>query len=328
MSDKVYITKNYRDKYTASSKAKLDVERILNSLGYINIGLPTKSFQSKFAGRLWTVLSNFLAFLRMPRNSVVFLQYPVNLIHRQIAVAKKRNNKVILLVHDISGLRECEIPDLSAFNDSDTLIVHTEAMKKWFEARLENKNIKVLEMFDYLGALSENNIINSSQKPSVVFAGNLSKSSFLDKIEYRNINLSLFGPGYSNRNTGIGIEFQGCFPPDELPSRIKSDYGLVWDGNSIETCSGSYGEYLKLIAPHKLSMYISLGLPVIVWSKSAVADFVRDNKIGFAVDRLDILDTLLPSVTVQEYKKMRDNVSKVSSDVLTGQFLARAISDL
>ncbi len=32
--------------------------------------------------------------------------------------------------------------------------------------------------------------------------------------------------------------------PDELPAALEGGFGLVWDGDSAETCSGVFGEYL------------------------------------------------------------------------------------
>ena len=37
----------------------------------------------------------------------------------------------------------------------------------------------------------------------------------------------------------------GSFLPDELPVALEGGFGLVWDGDSAETCSGVFGEYLR-----------------------------------------------------------------------------------
>ena len=56
---------------------------------------------------------------------------------------------------------------------------------------------------------------------------------------------------------------------------MEGNWGLVWDGNSIDTCSGNFGEYLRLNAPFKFSLYLAAKRPVVVWRESAMAEYVR-----------------------------------------------------
>ena len=325
---KVFISKNYKDRYTASSKAKIDVEITLRRLGFKNIGLPTRYIQSKFTGRIWSVLSNFIAFLRMPKNSLVFLQYPVNLIEKEIAIAKKRNNKVYLLVHDIIGLRENTHLNLGIFESVDVLIVHNDAMKKWLEKHIKHSTIRTLGIFDYIGQPISHRETLLSSKPKVVFAGNLSKAAFIDNLNFDNIELQLFGIGFEKRKLNKGVEYCGFFSPNELAEHINSDFGLVWDGDSIDTCSGSYGEYLKIISPHKLSMYLSLGMPVIVWTQSAMADFVEKNGVGLVIDDLRSLESKVKALSQEDYTFLKANAEAISEKLLNGYFLEKSLSNI
>ena len=62
---------------------------------------------------------------------------------------------------------------------------------------------------------------------------------------------------------------------------------------SSETCKGSFGEYLRINNPHKTSLYLASGIPVIIWSKAALAEFIEKNKCGITVDSLyEIADKL------------------------------------
>ena len=49
-------------------------------------------------------------------------------------------------------------------------------------------------------------------------------------------------------------------------------------------CTGQYGEYLKINSPFKFSLYLAANRPVVVWSKSALASYVKEYKLGICVD--------------------------------------------
>ena len=44
----------------------------------------------------------------------------------------------------------------------------------------------------------------------------------------------------------MNIIHKGVFKPEELPRVLDGSYGLVWDGDSLDECSGNIGEYLKI----------------------------------------------------------------------------------
>ena len=89
---------------------------------------------------------------------------------------------------------------------------------------------------------------------------------------------NLYGVGYEKQNKN-NICYHGSFDPDELPFVLEGSFGLVWDGDSAETCSGVYGQYLKVNNPHKCSLYLATGLPVIVWKESTVARIVKKQSL-------------------------------------------------
>ena len=325
---KFFISKNYSDRFTASSKAKIDCEIIVEKLGYKNIGLKRAVISQK-KGRIRTVLSNIIAYIRMPRNGIAFLQYPVYGYGRQVLYSKKNKNKIITIIHDIDFLRDTTIEFLEKeyLEQSDVLIVHTDAMKSWCEANITCKHIVVLKLFDYLA--DDNDEITedvyNENAISVAFAGNLGKSAFLEKLQSDKIVYNLFGVGINNLNVGKCCIYRGCFPPEELHKHLKSNYGLVWDGVSVDKCSGKGGEYLKYIAPHKTSMYLTCNLPVIVWNQSAIAEYIVNNHLGIAVDSLENLDEILTNISEHEYEDMRNEVRNVQYKLLNGYYLSDAI---
>lgn len=328
---KYYISKNYADKFTASSKAKIDCEIIAEKCGYVNIGLPRKVISSKFLGRVYTVLSDIFALIRMPKDSLIFLQFPVLWYRYLLKCACKRGNKVITIIHDLDVLRGfSDKPDISCLQKSDVVIVHTESMKKWCEDNLHLNKVIVLDIFDYLYDFeftpNANNHNNGIIR--IAFAGNLSKSEFIDQLKFSDrIEYRLFGVGFNNRHIhGDNIKYIGSFPADLLWHELNSDFGLVWDGNSLSECSGRYGSYLKYISPHKLSLYISCGLPVIVWKESAMSNFVEKNNIGLTISSISELDRIIENPDFKLlYNKFLENVSIVRNNIISGYYLRKAL---
>ena len=115
---------------------------------------------------------------------------------------------------------------------------------------------------------------------------------------------------------------------DIIPSKLKADFGLVWDGDSVDTCAGDTGRYLLYNNPHKFSLYLASGLPVIVWEKSAVSEFVRQYGIGLIVSSLNEIGKRVRNLSIDEYKQMLSRVAKISADIRSGKFLGQILSSL
>lgn len=322
---RIFISKNYRDRFTASSKAKLDAETIAEKAGFRNIGLEPRSIQNPLLGRLYTAFSNLSAWVRMPANGICFLQFPVNFNSLQIKRAKKRGNYVVILIHDINSLRDMGSGELDCLHAADLLIAHTPAMRQWLLDNKIHHNVGVLGIFDYLG---NSFIVPVPEQPyKIAFAGNLGKSKFLEKLTNSDVcQYKLFGIGYDKLKISSEIEYGGCFPPEELPYHLNTHFGLVWDGDSVNGCNGINGDYLKLISPHKLSMYISVGLPVIVWEESAIAHYVRDKGIGLTVSTLQGLPSLLKEISKDTYYLLKKNTIDLSRKLQDGKFLYNQLS--
>ncbi len=110
-----------------------------------------------------------------------------------------------------------------------------------------------------------------------------------------------------------------------MPNHLQGGFGLVWDGDSPHTCSGMYGEYLKMNNPHKSSLYLASGFPIIVWSQSALADFVRKNNCGILVDSLFEIAERLDSISNDEYEVLLKNSKKIGDNIRKGYYLKTAL---
>lgn len=239
-------------------------------------------------------------------------------------------NEVILLIHDVNALRSFQDTDIKneidELNLAKAVIVHNVIMGE----ALQKLGLKVpwisLELFDYL--LPDIPQSNFSKGTTVVFAGNLGKSKFLRnaEIETLGVHFNLYGPGFKEEVIKWGnVSYKGSFPPDEVPFKLEGDFGLIWDGTDIKTCDGPTGTYMKYNNPHKLSLYIAAGLPVIVWKQAAVAAFVTKHEIGIAVESLTDVSERIQSLSDGEYNEMVKTVKKLQKEVVKGTFTKRCL---
>ncbi|WP_412988382.1 sugar transferase [Pediococcus siamensis] len=313
-------------KNTSGQKAKEDITKILSDDGYKVLGMNVS--QNKFIKLITIPYKVNRGLKEVEKNDIVVVQYPMYsrlLIKNVIKRCKKRGAKVIGIIHDVESLRFLKgekrksIDELNIFNSCDCLVSHNENMTGWL--RLEGVKTKIvsLEIFDYLTREKE---VSAGLKKDLVFAGNLSKSSFLEKW-YLDEKIKVFGinPG----NYSKSIKYMGVKTPNELPKYLDGSFGLVWDGNSMSTNAGVYGEYTKYNNPHKVSLYLSSGLPVIVWKQAAIAKFVQENRIGLVVESLYELPKVLGTLSDANYEVIKDNVHNLSVKFKCGYFTKRAV---
>lgn len=307
----------------ASGKAKKDALRIASDMGFSLSYHPASV-------RLVRVLQQILSMPRFLGKRIIFFQYPA-VSNEMFGLFKRMVSKdsiIIALVHDLLSVRGYEAvtprKEVETLNCFDFLIVHNRSMETCVRDWGYSGTTITLNLFDYLHdparALSE-----PFHDGSVTFAGNLLKAGFvrdLDKIASRRFLL------YGNANPADfqsmkNVEYKGLLPSDEIPYLMEGDYGLVWDGDSIDSCVGSYGAYLRYNNPHKLSLCVAAGKPVITWSRTAIADFVKEYKIGITVNSLSELDNI---DLTRDYDRMRLNVLELKQKVATGFFLKRALT--
>lgn len=341
MSDKniVLYWKNQDGRFNASSKAKDDVLKILNAKGFVPVYLFSEG-TSRLYRKLQIILSGLKLYFSVDRHSKIVLQYPfsIKMINMTLTllrmVQKKRKNKLYCVIHDFDSLRNksfLEEKDFLVFRREierlchfDMIICHNSRMQ-WLikQAGYEGK-IKVLGPFDYLydGAMP---IHRWSGKYEVVIAGNLSrkKSAYLYQLpQLDNVEFRLFGVGFEEYNQS-NIKYCGSFLPEELIEHLNGNFGLVWDGISAETCAGEFGEYLRWNNPHKLSMCIVAGLPIIIWDQAALASYVLENDIGVTVYSLRDISKL--NITDVHYQKMVENIRVIREDLIRGKHLLKAL---
>ena len=247
-------------------------------------------------------------------------------------MAHLRGCKIITLIHDLDSFRRrrLTIPhEISRLNHSDSIIVHRERMKNWLHENGIKANLEVLGVFDYLSDRQSSGKNLAASHPRVLFVGALSTfhSDFLYKLgrSPRSFDMVLYGNGFEPDKFEGQVDHKGYTRSDDLIATAEGEYGLVWYGSSLEGGVGPEGEYLQYNAPHKLSLYIRCGLPVIIWKKAALASFVEENGIGICVSSLLDLDAIITQMTKESYNALRMNVAKVNERISQGYYCKEAI---
>lgn len=321
----------------AGSKAGRDAVTIAENCGYHFVELykskGTHTTIRNVADGLW---NTWKLCCKLKEGDIVFLQYPVNraLMNQMYKMLNCKKVHLITLIHDIDFLRDVPLGEqgvdgmkrleLSLLSQSEYLICHNDSMIDVLkQCGLKNKLIS-LDLFDYLyeglGAEIRTN-------GSVIVAGNLTeqKAGYLYKLKDQKFSLALYGSGLKDGFENRNAVYYGSFSPDELIPNLRGSYGLVWDGSECDTCAGSYGKYLRINNPHKASLYLAAGLPVIVWKESALYPFVKDNKVGFGVVSLDQIDE---EIERHDWSQFRESISIIQGLIRTGSFLTETLKKI
>lgn len=323
---KYVVTVNDFGRNNAGPKAKADINHFLKPLGYqikIISPYPNKRLMRIFAINRWLK--------SLGPHDQLMIQFPTYspwLEAKIDAVAKKQHVPMYFLVHDVEALRMMkDIPgtvsrDVDELNRADGLIVHNQHMRKWLADHGVTTPMVDLGIFDYDNPQPIHT--RTDFQPTVVFAGNLRKAHFLKKLHLKTTKLTIFGPAPAF-DYPTDVSYAGQFTPTELPAHLTQCFGLVWDGSDTATCDGRYGNYMRYNDPHKASLYLSSGLPILIWKEAALADFVLNHGVGIAVDDLNHLDTILAKVTPAQYAQIRQRADKLAVKLRQGYFTTTAV---
>lgn len=335
-----YLSRNYRNRSSAGSKAKSDMERLMEQEGFRNVGLPRTYYENHVLAFFLTLLGVLKSVWSIRRGDRLFLQYPLKKYFVFVCrVAHWKRAQVVVLIHDLGSFRRkaLTIPqEINRLNHADYLIALNPSMQRWLREHGCTLPVGTLGIWDYLSEATGKAIsLRAPHSPLiVVYAGALSrrKNAFLYQwgAEIRGYRVNIYGRGF-DADRAAGREhfcMKGFVESDRLIASVEGDFGLVWDGDSTATCSGNFGEYLQYNNPHKTSLYIRCGLPVIVWSKAALAPFVLRHGIGLCIDSLAELNERLPAVTPEAYRQLKENVEQMSRRMACGYYFKQAVREL
>lgn len=340
--NKYFITRVTTKNNHAGSKAVNDTDLIMENCGYKRITI----FPAIAGNPIIRKMKNMLSLNNLnaiEKDSLVIVEHPLYInpvyIKRIKRLKTAKRLKLVFLIHDFETERKLfldssRIPDVEKciLEICDGMIVHNEVMAKVLMEKyhVANNKLFVLGLFDYLCSERRNDTGVATTEDEVAIAGNLNptKSGYVYKVAKAcpNVKFALYGVNFEGIDGCDNYKYYGSVDADALPNELNGKYGLVWDGPEIDSCSGVTGNYLRINNPHKVSLYVAAGLPIIVWSESAAARFVENNRIGFAIKSLSELEGKINSIDSDEYSQYKLNLSLLSSKVRSGGYL-KAVLD-
>lgn len=340
---------------TAWIKARRDAESICESEGFRPLELVPEVDLRPEAG-LAARLRRHIAVSRLwgkrlaplGQGDTLFLQLPMLqnclFLAGHLRRAGRRGVRIIALVHDLETLRLSADPhvglrsrlrmhaeETSVLRRCDRIVVHNGRMLELMASRgMAREKLVPLGIFDYLMDEDSERAVSRRALPDdfrrMIVAGNLNP----DKAGYvyalpPEAAVDLYGVGYAGGGDK-NVRYRGAFAPEELPARLEGGFGLVWDGPSAETCSGIYGGYLRYNDPHKTSLYLAAGLPVVVWRQAALAELILDEGAGIAVDSIGEAAARLAAMTEDGYTRLMENAAALGARLRRGEFLRGALA--
>ena len=332
----------------AGNKARNDVEEIVKREGYQALVLSVDNWyeMSTLKAQLHKSKAFGQALAQLKQGDELLIQFPM--LHHSfftthhVKKAQKKGVKVHFIIHDLEALRyanldtvplkhkiRVQIQESGLLGAADGIIAHNPIMKSVLVNKgVAEDKIVSLGIFDYLIPNFQEKSGLTKDQPIIV-AGNLAqeKAGYLYSLPEEPA-YNLYGVGFDDSRALANETYFGSFLPDELPAALEGGFGLVWDGDSAETCSGVFGEYLRYNNSHKASLYLAAGFPVVVWEESALAHFVIDKQCGLVVSSLSDLKENLDTLSEEQYKEMLENAKQIGSKLRQGQYLRTALSKL
>ena len=332
----------------AGNKARNDVEEIVKREGYQPLLLTVEDWYQMGTVKAQQHKAKALAqaFSQLKSGDQLLIQFPM-LHHsffttRLVRKIQRRGVQVYFIIHDLEALRyanldtvplkhkiRVHLQESSLLKVADGVIAHNPIMKSVLvEKGIPEHKLVSLEIFDYLIPNYQEKDGLSKDQPIIV-AGNLAqeKAGYLYQLPARPA-YNLYGVGFDESRALANETYFGSFLPDELPAALEGGFGLVWDGDSAETCSGVFGEYLRYNNSHKASLYLASGFPLVVWKQSALSHFVLEKGCGIAVESLHDLKATIDNLSDTDYQDLLENTKRIGKGIRDGHYLKTALKHL
>lgn len=335
---------------TAGGKARIDVQKIavkngfsLLPLAFNNRNREKSSAIKKIQYHIETVKAWENMLRKCEANDNVLIQLPTMshsvLLWRVLAANEKKGVNFFAVVHDLESIRllssssykmlsewRIKKEEISIFPYFKKIIVHNQDMLRLMNTyyNIPDDRMCSIEIFDYI--YKDIAVREKKAEADVIIAGNLreDKSGYIYSLP-DTPSFSLYGIGFDEQYKKKNVFYNGVFSPDNLPANLSGRFGLVWDGPSADTCKGQTGEYLRYNNPHKTSLYLAAGIPVIIWSEAAMAKFVVENKCGITINSLFELEEKLMSISENEYSQLKENAKNIGKKIKSGDYLSFAL---
>lgn len=331
---KYFIAQHTQHEYLHGGVGGTDAEKILLSIGFIPVSFPHYfdfSLKAKFSRLLFLLKMIF----HIKRKSVMVFLFPVyaRMNRMLLQLLRIKGIKLVCLIADIEGIRDADEQllekETKQLKKYRYFIVHNNKMRLLIEQLVPGSICTILNFFDFM---AKPLYTERKKGYNIVFAGNLEKSKFLldlDKLSQTNLHFNIYGPGIAEKIVNYkNISYYGIHKPYEMLSIVQGSFGLIWDGEAIDSCKGGYGEYLRYNSQHKLSLYILSSLPVIIWEEAATAQLVKEYKIGIMVKSIYEIEERINTISDTEFRQMQTNMLPLAQKISKGECLGTAIGEL
>ena len=307
-------------------KAKADYAAIAQTVGWTRLPLYRYNDTRFDQATLIAHIQEWLAPVKA--NNLVVHQFPTYMSAQFeqlfVATLQERQVRQALVIHDIEPLRLNKLDpwEFDVLKQYDTLIVHSDAMRHRLQAAGITSHFIIQPLFDYLGA----SVTPARFSTQINFAGTFQKSPWLQT--YRAAPITLFGAKpkkWRAVDFPENIAYQGNFDPDEIINQLTQGFGLIWDDDFDDK---TYQTYTKYNAPHKASLYLRAGLPLIAWSESAIGQLITTHNLGFTIDHLSELTDKLARVSAADFSTWQANGAVIAEKLQQGLYTKATLTTL
>ncbi len=319
-------------------KAREDVQHQAAEAGYALIN-PTalqtadKWWQKAVAvGRI--MLGWGKLFFKLHHGDLLLVQYPWHPVQAApiarwaLHFLQWKGAKTAAFVHDLDSLREmnnapARWSDQELLLRFDRIIAQNARMADYLTGQGVKEDAVInLRLHD---CLTQEPMPERSLSLSVCVAGRLGRkdSPYLHALPHSKLRWHLYGEGWKGKNKREDVTWYGG-----KTEAMEGSFGLVWEGRSARTVTGASGAYMMLTSPRKASLYLSAGMPLIVWKWSALAEFVRENKLGLVVESIDAIPAAISALNAQEYAEMAASARAWGGKLRQGAMTREALEGL
>lgn len=330
-------TESYRLQEPLARKARQDVERIAAEAGFVPVAFPGERKDQQWWQKVGQLGQTLLAwgklFFRLHHGDLLLVQYPwypvkaAPIARAALHMVEWKGARTACVVHDLDSL--CQLNNAAArwsdqelLHSFDQVIVQTARMADYLIGQgLREDALIPLRLFD---RLTDEPIPERTLTMDVCIAATQSRkrSRYIQELARIPLNWHLYGP------CGKGKAKQRLTWHGSGVTGLTGSFGLVWAGRSSRVITGEQGAYRMLSAPREASLYLTQGLPLIVWKWSALAAFVRENRVGLVVDSLEDIPGALRALTAQEYADLAASARAWGEKLRRGDMTREALRSL
>jgi len=327
---KLHITNLYgMARESTATIAQNAVQKIAAQLGFRELGIYFYHASAETVEERSRRLDGILASVSM--GDVVIFQTPtwngLEFEREFLSKLKLLNVKIIVFVHDVIPLmfkaNEFLMQDyINLYNMADSIILPSEAMKeKLLQNGLNVKKIIFQRMWDHPHDLS---LYTPEFKKELFFAGSLERFPDLQNWS-QDTPLRVFSNKGEASSSARNLSIEGWKKDEELLLELsKGGFGLVWGTHQND---GESNQYYTLNISHKVSTYLTAGIPVIVPSSLSTAKFIVDQGLGFVANSLEEAHEIVDKMSVVEYQEMTNRIKTFSYLLKEGYFTKKLLVD-